>query len=43
MIWITNEVVVAAVALFFAIAIGAMVANGYRQSSGRSGKKSGST
>ena len=43
MTWITNEMVIAAVALFFAIAIGWMVANGYRHSSDRPGKKSRST
>ena len=42
MIGITNEMVIASVALFFAIAIGAMVANGYRHSSNRPGKKSDS-
>lgn len=40
---ITNEVVIAAVALFFAIAIGWMVAKGYRNSSEGPGKKSSST
>ena len=40
---ISNEMVIAAVALFFAIAIGWMVANGYRHSSDRPGKKSRST
>ena len=43
MSWISNEVVIAGIAIFFAIAITWMVAKGYRNSSDGPGKKSGST